>query len=125
MTHRGSAASVALAWASFDRLTPDGGNEALDRLLAEEVPVAVEFNGIGYAVLMTTPSDIADLVLGFALAERLIGPDEAPLDVDVHSTNEGIVARATLPQVRTAALLERVRHRASDSSCGICGIENL
>lgn len=115
----------ALAQLSFERVTPDSRSSTVDRALAEEVPIAIEFNGIGYAVLMATPTDIADLVLGFALAERLIGPEDAPFDVDAHSTVQGIVARATLPQTRTAALLERVRHRTSDSSCGICGIETL
>ncbi|WP_443021552.1 formate dehydrogenase accessory sulfurtransferase FdhD [Sphingobium sp. AntQ-1] len=110
---------------TFDRLTPDGRTQAIARALAEEVPVAIEFNGIGYAVLMATPSDIGDLVLGFALAERLIGPGDAAFDVDTHRTDQGIVARATLPQDRTEALLERVRHRVSESSCGMCGIENL
>ncbi|RJG54877.1 formate dehydrogenase accessory sulfurtransferase FdhD [Sphingobium terrigena] len=110
---------------SFTRLTPDGQGEGGERMLADEVPVAIEFNGIGYAVLMATPTDIGDLVLGFALAERLIGPDNAPFDVDVHETAQGMVARATLPPSRTDLLLDRVRHRASDSSCGICGIENL
>lgn len=109
----------------FERLTPDGGTAAIDRALAEEVPVAIEFNGIGYAVLMATPSDIGDLVLGFALAERLIGPEDGAFAVDTHRTEQGIVARATLPSDRTDALLERVRHRVSESSCGICGIENL
>lgn len=113
------------AWLAFDRLTPDGGAVTMDRALADEVPVAIEFNGIGYAVLMATPADIGDLVQGFALAERLIGPDDAAFDVDVHRTDQGIVARATLPPSRTDLLLDRVRHRASDSSCGICGIENL
>jgi FdhD protein len=116
---------VGSAWLAFDRLTPDGETVTMDRALADEVPVAIEFNGIGYAVLMATPTDIGDLVQGFALAERLIGPDDAPFDVDTHRTDQGIVARATLPPSRTDLLLERVRHRASDSSCGICGIENL
>lgn len=122
MTDReGSSAPV-----QFRRITP-GDADALTvaRDVAEEVPVAVEFNGIGYAVLMATPADIADLVLGFACAERLISPQDAPFDVDVHRTDRGLVARATLPEGRTEALLERVRHRASESSCGICGIENL
>ncbi|WP_022682313.1 formate dehydrogenase accessory sulfurtransferase FdhD [Sphingobium bisphenolivorans] len=121
----GEAEGAPLVRLSFDRLTRDGTTEPVDRLLADEVPVAIEFNGIGYAVLMATPADIPDLVLGFALAERLIGPEDAPFDVDAHVTDQGIVARATLPQGRTPALLERVRHRASESSCGICGIENL
>ncbi|WP_176598207.1 MULTISPECIES: formate dehydrogenase accessory sulfurtransferase FdhD [Sphingobium] len=111
--------------AAFTQVTPEGRATAVTRELAEEVPVAIEFNGIGYAVLMATPADVADLVLGFALAERLIGREDAPFEVDAHATEQGIVARATLPEERTEALLSRVRHRASESSCGICGIENL
>lgn len=110
---------------SFIQLTPGGGVTAVTRELAGEVPIAIEFNGIGYAVLMATPSGIAELVLGFAQAERLIGRDDSAFDVDVHETEQGIIARATLPEGRTEALLSRVRHRASESSCGICGVENL
>ena len=109
----------------FGRLTPDGATQPIDRALAQEVPVAIEFSGIGYAVLMATPADIDDLVLGFALAERLIEPGDAAFAVDVHATAQGLVARATLPPERVERLLNRVRHRASDSSCGLCGIENL
>ncbi|MCI4590323.1 formate dehydrogenase accessory sulfurtransferase FdhD [Sphingobium sp. BYY-5] len=109
----------------FTRLTPDGGAETVDRPLAEEVPVAIEYNGAGYAVLMATPTDMSDLVQGFSLAERLVTREDALLDIDVHDTGAGIVARATLPPHRSDALLDRVRHRASDSSCGLCGIENL
>lgn len=110
---------------SFERITPDGMREMVDRELADEMPVAIEFNGVGYAVLMATPDDLGDLALGFALAERLIGREDTPFDVDTHHTPQGIVARATLPPARTDALLDRVRHRATDSSCGLCGVENL
>lgn len=109
----------------FTRLTPDGQSDPVARALAQEVPIAVEFNGVGYAVLMATPHDIGDLVLGFALADRLIGPDDAPFAVDVHDTGQGMVARATLPADRTDGLLDRVRHRLSESGCGLCGVENL
>lgn len=110
---------------AFLRLTPDGGQSPIVRELAEEVPIALEFNGIGYAVLMATPDDIADLVAGFLIAERLQSPGDAVVEVALHRTGQGIVARANLPADRTAGLLDRVRHRATDSSCGLCGIENL
>ena len=109
----------------FVRLTPDGDRGDVTRELAEEVPIALEFNGIGYAVLMATPADIEDLVAGFLIAERLQMPGDAALDVALHRTDHGIIARANLPAERTGALLDRVRHRATDSSCGLCGIENL
>ncbi|WP_447763239.1 formate dehydrogenase accessory sulfurtransferase FdhD [Sphingopyxis panaciterrae] len=110
---------------AFLRLTPGGKSSAITRELAEETPIALEFNGIGYAVLMATPDDIADLVAGFLIAERLQQPGDAVVEVALHRTDQGIVARANLPADRTQALLDRVRHRATDSSCGLCGIENL
>lgn len=109
----------------FVRLTPDGERDHVTRELAEETPIALEFNGIGYAVLMATPADIEDLVAGFLITERLQIPGDAVLDVALHRTERGVVARANLPANRTEALLDRVRHRATDSSCGLCGIENL
>ena len=87
--------------------------------------MALEFNGLGYAVLMATPADLDDLVAGFLLAERLQFPGDPVASVALHRTEQGIVARANLPADRTPALLDRVRHRASDSSCGLCGIENI
>ncbi len=109
----------------FRRISPDGAYETIERDLAEETPIALEFNGIGYAVLMATPSDIEDLVAGFLIAERLQSPGDPLVDVALHHTDNGIVARTNLPADRTQALLDRVRHRATDSSCGLCGIENL
>ncbi|WP_263588009.1 formate dehydrogenase accessory sulfurtransferase FdhD [Sphingopyxis sp. GC21] len=110
---------------AFERLTPDGGKSAITRELAEETPIALEFNGIGYAVLMATPADLEDLVAGFLLAERLQFSGDPVLPVALHRTDQGVVARASLPADRAPALLDRIRHRASDSSCGLCGIENI
>ncbi|EZP83933.1 Formate dehydrogenase family accessory protein FdhD [Novosphingobium resinovorum] len=109
----------------FQRNSPEGSSHPIERELAEEVPIALEFNGIGYAVLMGTPADIEDLVGGFLLAERLQTSGDPVVPVALHRTADGIVARANLPSERTHALLDRVRHRASDSSCGLCGIENI
>ena len=117
--------TLSVAPLGFARLTPDGATDPVDRPLAEEMPVAIEYNGAGYAVLMATPADIADLVQGFSLAERLVGRDDALLDIDVHATDAGWIARATLPPHRIDGLLDRVRHRTSDSACGLCGVETL
>ena len=47
------------------------------RMLAEETPVALSFNGVTHAVMMATPSHIRDLGIGLALNERIVTrPDE-------------------------------------------------
>ncbi len=87
--------------------------------------MAIEYNGIGYAVLMATPADFEDLAFGFSLAERLIDAAGDIADVDVHATDAGHIVRVTLAPRVAERIVDRVRHRAADSSCGLCGIENL
>lgn len=110
---------------AFDRIGADGSRERIERVLADETPVAIEFNGIGYAVLMASAVQVDDLVRGFALSERLIETAAEISAVDLFESERGIVARATLAPSRVDTVLDRVRHRVSESSCGICGIENL
>lgn len=110
---------------AFLRRTPDGGASAIDRELAVEMPVAIEIDGIGYAVMMATPDALADFATGFCLSERLIDHAGQLTDVDPHEAERGILLRLTLAaEVRDRAR-DRVRHRISESSCGLCGIENL
>lgn len=109
----------------FIRIAADGTREAVTRPVAAEVPIAIEFNGIGYAVLMATPADLGDLVTGFALAERLIEAAGELLEIDVHDADRAVIVRAMLAPERAARVADRVRHRVSESSCGLCGIENL
>ncbi|ATY34373.1 formate dehydrogenase accessory sulfurtransferase FdhD [Sphingomonas psychrotolerans] len=95
------------------------------RAIPEEVPVAIECNGLGYAVLMATPSDLLDLGYGFALTERLIDGADDMLDAEVHAVERGMLLRLTLSARVAERLHDRVRHRTADSSCGLCGVENL
>lgn len=111
--------------ARFLRITRDGAASAISRDVAEEVPVAIEYNGIGYAVLMTTPIDIEDLVTGFSHAERLIDRVGQIEWIEHHRTDKGYIARVGLVPERAALIQDRTRSRFSDSSCGLCGIENL
>lgn len=94
------------------------------RIVPVEMPVAIEFNGIGYAVMMATPTDLDDFVSGFALSEGLARPGEIEA-VHLHQTGGGWVARANLPECSLPRLLERARTRVSESSCGICGIDSI
>jgi FdhD protein len=109
----------------FERIGADGSAEVRARAIAEEVPVAIECNGLGYAVLMASPDDLLDLGYGFALSERLIDDAGDMLDAEVHALEHGTVLRLTLSQRVANRVSDRVRHRTADSSCGLCGVESL
>lgn len=104
---------------------PDGSRAAVSRDLVPEAPVALEFNGLSYAVMMATPADLADFALGFALTEGLAGSAADLTDLAIAEVEHGWIVRATLSGVGVEQLTERVRARVAESSCGLCGIENL
>lgn len=109
----------------FARTDSNGDTRALARQVAVEQPCAVEVNGLGYAVMMLTPADLTDFAYGFALAERLIDRAEDLQSVDVQCGEAGLFLRLTTAMALRGRVLDRVRHRVSDGSCGLCGIENL
>lgn len=109
----------------FRRLTPDGTATPHSRAVIAEHPVAIEVNGLGYAVMMATPVDLDDFARGFALAERLVETADEIASVDSHAAAGGMILRLTLIAERAGRVVERVRHRVAESSCGLCGLENL
>jgi FdhD protein len=106
------------------RVSPDRSAPAT-RTLAVEVPVAVEYNGIGYAVMMATPANLEDFAIGFSLSERLVRDAADVLGVEAIAQADGWVLRITLADDALAPVLERARQRVSESSCGLCGLESL
>jgi FdhD protein len=90
-----------------------------------EAPVALEFNGLSYAVMMATPADLEDFARGFALTEGLARSVADITDIAVADTDLGWIVRASLAGLGVDKLTERVRARVAESSCGLCGIENL
>jgi FdhD protein len=109
----------------FTRIHPDGTRRPLERAIAVERPIAIEINGLGYAVMMATPADLVDFAHGFVRAERLVEVADELMEVDAHDAERGVILRLTLAPHRIERVVERVRHRVSESSCGLCGIENL
>ena len=93
--------------------------------LAEEVPVALVFNGISHAVMLASPSDLDDFALGFALTEGLIdGPGEL-YSVEIQEVAEGIELQLEVSSACTWRLKERRRTLAGRTGCGLCGTDSL
>jgi FdhD protein len=107
------------------RIAADGKARRARRSVPAEVPVAISFLGIGYAVMMATPGDLEDFAVGFARCERLIESAAEVIGIDVREADNGLLLGIELANERHDRVLQRVRHRVGESSCGLCGIENL
>ncbi len=103
----------------------DGRREPVARQWIAEVPVALEFNGLAYAVMMATPQDLEDFATGFALCEGLAASAGEVRDCAVAQTDLGWILRTALDGIGVEKMAERARTRVAESSCGLCGIENL
>lgn len=101
------------------------GDSITDRAVPIEVPVALEYCGLGYAVMMASPDNLEDFVVGHAVAEGLVQTAADVTEVDVAQVEGGWVVRAQLPEAAREAIFARVRTRVSDSSCGLCGVESI
>lgn len=75
--------------------------------------------------MMATPVDLIDFVTGFSLSEKLIEIPADIMDIDIHPVEKGWVVRTQLAGDCTQALMARMRTRVAESSCGLCGMENL
>ncbi|HXH17249.1 MAG TPA: formate dehydrogenase accessory sulfurtransferase FdhD [Sphingomonas sp.] len=96
-----------------------------ERAIAVEVPVAIEIDGLGYAVMMMTPADLPEFTTGFLLTERLAVSADDVRDIDVFEAEAGWIVRVGLSERCKGRIHDRVRHRTSDTSCGLCGISGL
>ena len=99
--------------------------DATPDFLAEEVPVALVYNGISHVVMMASPKDLELFAIGFSLSEGIIEhpPDTSGMDV-VQACN-GLEVQIELSSRRFMGLKERRRALAGRTGCGVCGVEQL
>jgi FdhD protein len=95
--------------------------------LAEEVPVALVFNGISHAVMLCSPTDLEDFALGFALAEGIVQTAQQVFGIEVHTAanSMGIELQLHIAAANQALLKERRRSLAGRTGCGLCGTDSL
>lgn len=118
-------AGLPVASTSATRRTRAGAQEDATTAVADEVPVALVFNGITHAVMMASPTDLEEFALGFALSEGIIDSraDWRGADVDAHP--HGLEVHAEIASRCFVRLKERRRALAGPTGCGLCGIESL
>ena len=93
--------------------------------VADEVAVALEFNGISHAVMLATPLDLEDFALGFSLSEGILANRAELYDVEQVESPLGITLRLEVAGAAFARLKDRRRSMAGRTGCGLCGAESL
>ena len=93
--------------------------------LAEEVPVALVYNGISHVVMMASPKDLELFAIGFSLSEGIIEHPQEIYGMDVVKACNGLEVQIELSSRRFMGLKERRRALAGRTGCGVCGVEQL
>ncbi len=93
--------------------------------VAEEVPIALVYNGISHVVLMATPQDLRELAYGFSLSEGIIERASQIYAVEVVPSELGVLVHIELAAACFARLKQQRRQLVGRSGCGLCGVESL
>jgi len=101
-----------------------GAATQIDRV-AEETPVALEYNGISHATMLASPADLEDYALGFSLTEGVVDRPADVRGIEVVPQFNGIVVQVEISSACAARLKTRRRAMAGRTGCGLCGVETL
>jgi len=86
---------VGVTRVSARALRRSGGAEVEERV-ADEVPMAIEIDGVARLVVFATPTDLEDLVLGHLIGEGIVDGAADLLAVETVAHGDGLVLRARI-----------------------------
>ncbi len=115
-----AAAQGAYAYAELGA-EPVAGNAAL----AEEVALAIAYNGLSQAVMMASPGDLEDFVRGFSLSAGLVESIDDIYDIRLKRLGDAVSAEVQIASRAFWTLKLQRRRLAGTSGCGLCGVEAL
>ena len=93
--------------------------------IAEEIPVAFEYNGIAHTVMLATPANLEDFAIGFSLSEGIVDCPADVFGIEVVPSAQGVTLRLHVAGGAFARLKNRRRSLAGRTGCGLCGVESL
>lgn len=93
--------------------------------VAEEIPVAMVYNGVSHAVMMASPCDLEDFALGFSLSEGILQRPDQLFSIEVKPQDDGIAINMHIAGDCFVRLKEQRRNMAGRTGCGLCGTESL
>lgn len=96
-----------------------------DDIVAVETPVSLEYNGISHAVMLASPSDLADFALGFSLTEGILHDASELYECEVVEQEDGMLVQMQIAAERFMQLKNKRRNLTGRTGCGLCGAESL
>lgn len=102
----------------------EGVEENTDQL-AEEIPIALVYNGISHAVMLATPQDLEDFALGFSLCEGIVDSPSDLYGIEITPQENGIALHIEVASACFQRLKEKRRNMTGRTGCGLCGSESL
>ena len=103
----------------------DGEAAADAAPIAEEVPVAMVYNGEPFVVVMASPADFEDLAFGFSVTEGIVAGLEEFRIVEVVRHSRGVEIQMQIGDEAVKRVAERRRGISARTGCGVCGIESI
>ncbi|SEN46120.1 FdhD protein [Pseudomonas sp. ok272] len=110
-------ASQSYQYCNFDH------SEPASTALAEEVALAIAYNGISQAVMLVTPTDLEDFIVGFSLGSGIIQDASDLYDLQLSGCGSALHAQVTIANRAFWNLKQQRRQLAGTSGCGLCGVE--
>jgi len=93
--------------------------------IAEELPIALVYNGVPHVVVMASPADLEDLALGFSLTEGVIESAAELGGIEIVPEQTGYSVYLSVPPERVAVIEQRRRNMTARTGCGVCGAETI
>ena len=93
--------------------------------VAEEVPVAMVYNGVSHAVMMASPCDLEDFALGFSISEGILARPDQLFSIEINPVEDGVQIEMHIAGDCYARLREQRRNMTGRTGCGLCGTESL
>jgi formate dehydrogenase accessory protein FdhD len=104
----------------------DGEIERVADQVAEEMPVALTYNGVPHVVMLATPANLEDLAVGFTLSESIVDSPSEIQSVEAASRDDGALeVRIGIASAKFSELLRRQRNLTGRTGCGLCGAQTV
>ncbi|MBM0107156.1 formate dehydrogenase accessory sulfurtransferase FdhD [Steroidobacter sp. S1-65] len=104
----------------------DGEIEQVADDVAEEVPVALTYQGVPHVVMLATPANLEDLAVGFTLSEMIVDSPSEIQSVEAGAREDGALeVRIGIAAAKFSELLRRQRNLTGRTGCGLCGAQTV